>query len=369
MNTFRPFSRRACSPCPRRNPVVFPRRASSPAKWCWAALVLAATTAAAEPPVALQLGSLIVAPAHLPPVFVTARNTGTAAYQGTLTIAGPEGWTFRPPRIEIALEPGQSKRVAFTVTKGKRNEANRYPLSVTATGAGQTVVHRQEVACTSAPYFKPTIDGDPADWKDAIPVSFTTAGKKTVIRTFWNRRQLALLVAVEEDKLVAPGGTGPFDAVQLAISPQDTTTGASADGVATRYEFLLAGDPKAARCYLLAEVGTKLAETQKGRELAPLAYEDAAVAVSRDGGTTYYECAIPFKLMRSEIRPSEGREFCLSLLVHDPDGTGVRDWGAAAGLWESQRNRLAWSLWKGACWDDKPPFDNKTPWGLCSSKY
>jgi len=261
--------------------------------------------------------------------------------------------------------------VAFIVTKGMLNEANRYAIEATASGSGTTVTRRQEVACTSAPYFKPTIDGDPADWKDAIPVTFTTGGKRTTISTFWNRRQLSLLVAVEEDKLVGLREDGPFDAVQVAISAQGTTTGDSPDGEATRYEFLLAAASggKQGKCYLLARPGTRLAECGKSRALGPLAYDDADVAVSRAGGVTYYECSIPFKLMRREIRPSEGREFCLSVLVHDPDGTGIRDWGEAAGLWPSQRNRLAWSLWQGARWGEQSPFDNKTPWGLCSSKY
>ncbi len=96
--------------------------------------------------------------------------------------------------------------------------------------------------------------------------------------------------------------------------------------------------------------------------------EQAEIAVSRNGKMTYYECAIPFKTP-AEIRPSEGREFCLSVLVHDPDGTGLRDWGQAAGLWPEERNRLAWSDWPGAQWPRQPPFDNRLPWGLCSSKY
>jgi hypothetical protein len=113
----------------------------------------------------------------------------------------------------------------------------------------------------------------------------------------------------------------------------------------------------------------KLADARQQRALGPLVYDDAQVAISRREGVTYYECSIPFKLMRSEIRPSEGREFCLSLLVHDPDGTGLRDWGQAAGLPPSRRTWMAWSPWKGADWGEDPPLDNKVPWGLCSSKY
>jgi hypothetical protein len=69
------------------------------------------------------------------------------------------------------------------------------------------------------------------------------------------------------------------------------------------------------------------------------------------------------------IEPMEGREFGLSLLVHDPDGTGLRDFGEAAGLWPWQRSRLAWSQWPGARWAKDAPFDNRIEWGFCSSKH
>ena len=71
---------------------------------------------------------------------------------------------------------------------------------------------------------------------------------------------------------------------------------------------------------------------------------------------------------RRKKRSVPGREFCMSILVHDGDGTGLRDWGRAAGLWPQQRSRLAWCLWQGAKWPKPPPFDNKIEWGFCSSK-
>jgi hypothetical protein len=325
----------------------------------------------AAEPVALRVDSLVVAPSHTPPLVVWIKNLGRDRYQGKVAVKLPDGWVLKPDRLEVSLDPGEAKALAFMVARGSLNEANRYPIEVSAVGTGATVVRRQEIACSSAPYFNPTIDGDPADWKDAIPVTFTTGGKKTVISTFWNRRSFAMLVAVEEDKLLAYREDGPLDAVQVAISPQGSTTGTSPDGQSTRHEFLLAAASEGTKgkCFRLAEPGNKLAQGQEERALGPLAYREAAVAVSRQGGVTYYECSIPFKLLRKEIPPGEGREFCLSVLVHDPNGTGIRDWGQAAGLWESQRNRLAWSRWKGARWGDKPPWDNKTAWGLCSSKY
>ena len=92
------------------------------------------------------------------------------------------------------------------------------------------------------------------------------------------------------------------------------------------------------------------------------------MVVKRRKGITCYEAAIPFSAIPN-IEPTEGREFCFSLLVHDPDGTGLRDLGQTAGLWPWQRTRLAWSSWEGVRWGDYVPFDNKAEWGFCSSKH
>jgi hypothetical protein len=335
---------------------------------------LLAWPALAADPIALRIESFVVAPAHSPSAVVVVMNHGKEAFQGTVRVKPPEGWQLSPAEQEVAVAPGEAKRVPFIVKRGTIVESNRYPLEAIVTGGGLTVTRSQEVVTASAPYFKPTIDGDVEEWKDAIPVTWSVGGKKTVVSTYWNRRQFSVLVAVEEDKLVPfrdESGAGAPDAVQVAISPQDARTGTSPDEEADRYEFLLVstGRGTAGKCFLLAEPGMKLAVGQKPRELGPLEYKDAELAVSRRGAVTYYECSIPFRLMRERIPPSEGREFHLSVLVHDPDGTGIRDWGQEAGLAPCQRSRLAWSLWPGAKWGDEPPFDNKTEWGLCSSKY
>lgn len=67
------------------------------------------------------------------------------------------------------------------------------------------------------------------------------------------------------------------------------------------------------------------------------------------------------------LRPTTGREFCFSLLVHDPDGTGVRDLGRAASPLPARRNRLAWCSWRGVRWGPQRPLDGKIEWGFCSS--
>ncbi|HUT14545.1 MAG TPA: NEW3 domain-containing protein [Thermoguttaceae bacterium] len=334
----------------------------------------AGVPAHAADPVALRAENFTVPPSTQPLVFVQVKNLRDVPYEGSVAMKPPEGWRIAPPQREVALRPGETQRVPFTIEQGRNVEANAYPIEVSAIGAGATVVRQQTVVCASAPYYKPTIDGDPSDWKDSIPVTFTSGGKRTTISTFWNRRQFSLLVAVEEDKLVRYDPTSAaegFDAVQVAVSPQDTRTGTSPDDEARRFEFLFVavGEGTAGQCFQLAEPDMKLAEAAKARSLVPLLYNQAEVAVRRDAGTTYYECSLSFTPMRDDLRPSEGREFFMSVLVHDRDGTGIRDWGRSAGLWPSQRNPLAWSRWEGSSWGEEPPYDNKLEWGLCTSKY
>ena len=326
-----------------------------------------------EAPVALRMDSFVVAPAHMPPATVVVKNLRQTPYQGTVRLRLPDGWIGSPPEQTVSLGPGETGAVRFTIVKGRNSESNRYPVEIIAIGGGTTVTHRQNVSCASAPYFAPEIDGHTDEWADAIPVTFDVSGKNTVISTYWSRRQFSILIAVEEDEWI-PFGAGrqnsAFDAVQLAISPQTSEEEVEADDVATRYEFLLAGTSSgtAGHCFQLATPGTKLSDLAEPRPLGPLDFAKAKLVVRRDQGVTYYECAIPFRSLKG-IRPSEGREFFLSVLVHDPDGTGLRDWGAAAGLFLWERNRKAWADWPGARWPEQPPFDNKTPWGLCSSKY
>ena len=344
--------------------------------WGWVVVltvgVAAGPSVGGEPagePVAVRAESFVVPPSTQPLVYVAVKNLRDTPYQGVVKLKTPAGWRIAPAEREVSLGAGEVKRVAFTVEKGVTTAANAYAVEVTAVGAGVTVVRKQTVVCASAVYFKPTIDGEIADWKDAIPVTFTTGGKKTVIHTYWNRRALSLLVAVEEDRVIGYRPEGRFDAVQVAIAPRGAPTSTSPGDKATRYEFLFAGAGAEAKCFKLAEPGMRLAEAAKPRTLAPLAFDGAKVVVRRVGKVTYYECAIPFKLMREKIQPTEGREFCLSVCVHDPDGTGIRDWGEAAGLWPRQRNRLAWCDWRGGAWGKKWPFDSKIEWGMCASKY
>ncbi len=212
------------------------------------------------------------------------------------------------------------------------------------------------------------MDGCADEWKDAIPVSFAHHGKDTTISTFWSRKRFYVLVSVQEEHFAGrtTADNNPCDAVQLAFSrPDDANTAATARRV--ELLLMLAGD--AAKCFQLAAWDTPIEVAGKTRALEPLACSDAEIAILRDGEVTHYECSIPFSLLREAVEPAEGREFFLSVLVHDPDGTGLRDLGCAAGLWARADDATAWSPWMGAAWAKQVPLGNKVRWGLCTSKY
>ncbi len=318
----------------------------------------------------LRAESLMVLPRSQPVLHVRVANATAEPFAGQVSVQVPSSWRLAASSQDVQLSAGETRRLAFSVAAANDDPANCYEVTVRAAGEGKQAERRQGIVVASAPYFKPTIDGDPSDWKDAIPISWSVAGRRTTVATTWNRRQFSLLISVEETMHVRLGNSPCFDAVQLALAAQDTVTSCDRDDAADRFEYLICADQQnGGSAYQLASPGLKLADTCQPRTLAPLLNKEVEVAVRRDANVTHYEIGLPVSEIRPQIKPSEGREFFLSLLIHDPDGTGIRDWGEAAGLWESQRNRLAWSDWEGAQWGDKPPMDCRVEWGMCSSKY
>jgi len=330
-----------------------------------------ANPAASKAPVTVRVENLTVLPSTGPLTNITVRNRSKQTVRGQLEAGFPAGWKTNKTSETFTLEPAQTKRIPFAIEKGKDNPNNSYAIKVQVKAGDVSFRADRTITAVTAPYFKPVIDGKLDDWANAVPVTFVSGGKKTTISTYWSRRKFSLLVAVEEDQLTRmppPGGKVElFDAVQFAMSPGDAVTPTQEDARDQRCEFLMAGGGDGGACYTLYHPELKLAVARTSRSLEGLATEGAQVAVAREGNYTYYECSIPFKAIPM-IRPDPGREICFSVLVHDPDGTGLRDWGKAAGLAEDQRNRLAWCLWQGSKWPAEPPFDQKIEWGFCSSK-
>ncbi|MCU0958893.1 MAG: hypothetical protein MUF48_02200 [Pirellulaceae bacterium] len=319
----------------------------------------------------LRAENLTLLPQSQPVAVVRVWNAGAQPYAGSIALRAPESWKLTPLEHAVQLAPGEETRLSFSVENAVEAPENLYPIVVRAAADGDEVTVHRDIQVATAPYLRPTIDGETDDWSDAVPVMFRTGQQQTVIRTAWHRRAFFVLVVVEEDALQPPSTDGPQDAVQLALATRDAAAAQSA-AAADRFEFLLVpGSDGSARgtCYCLMTPGTPSSVAAEPRPVAELPVRSAELIVRRGNGKTYYECSLPWGDMQSYLKPAEGREFNLSVLIHDPDGTGLRDWGEAAGLWESQRNALAWSTWRGARWRDTPPMDSRTPWGLCSSRY
>jgi hypothetical protein len=212
--------------------------------------------------------------------------------------------------------------------------------------------------CASTPYYRPTIDGDLSEWRDSIPLSWTTQEKKTVVRSYWNKKQFCLGVDVHEGELT------DHDAIQFSLAPGKSKTPTSLEAKSNRYEFVVTGRD-GGKCYQLLSLGESMKQISDARDLQALVTEDAVVQVVRNGKITHYELALNLRPMRP-LRVTAGREYCFSLLVHDPMGTGLRDLGSIMTLRPAESN-LAWSNWNGANWPDKKPLDSKIEFGFCSS--
>lgn len=330
------------------------------------------STPASQGNIAVRAENFTVPPSTGPLAHILIRNTGDVACEATVRPTFPRGWQWTPAQRVVTVEPRQVARVPFTIEKATDVELNQYPVEIVVLEGAKTTLHRQNVVCASAPYFRPKIDGKFKDWSDAIPITFTTAGKETTVNTYWNKQFFYLYVQVEESRLCPyKKNAAMVDAVQVCVAPRRAVTAAAAMAKSQRYEFLAVASTglfAKDKCFFLTEAGTELSVAQEPRALAKIPeLEEAKVVVKRHGDTTHYECAIPFAAM-PKIRPDIGREICVSVLIHDPDGTGVRDWGEETGLWPEQRNPLAWCAWGSLAWAENPPYDGKIEWGLCSSK-
>lgn len=332
---------------------------------------LLAWSAQCAPAVSVRAGNFTVPPATGPVTHILARNTGNSEVTVTIEPRFPSGWQWSPLNREVVLRPGEVKRLPFNIERATDATSNEYPVEITVTQGSIRAVHRQSVVCASAPYFKPKIDGKFEEWADAIPFTFTTAGKRTVVSTYWDKRNFYLYVQVEEDELRSyKKNATEVDAVQFALAPRDAVTGREPQAKSQRIEFLIvdvSGFFARDKCFCLISPGETLSATQQQRDIETLQFQEAQVVVKRQGGVTHYECAVPFAAIPT-IRPAVGREIAFSILVHDPDGTGIRDWGKAAGLWPEHRNRFAWCTWNSVDWGAEPPYDGKVEFGLCSSK-
>ncbi len=332
-----------------------PRRGFGGALHIWnaiigAAILLCGQSATADEALRLRMENFTVMPSTGPVVNVRVENRSDKELETTLQVLWPVGWKGAPESRKVTLQPSSTTITPFTIEKAIDVAANRYPVTIEARAGEHTVTRTQQIVCATAPYLKPTLDGQLDDWKDAAPITFPTAGKATTVMTCWNRRQFCL--AVRADRMNS-------GAIQFALAS------AKFDKPG-RFEFVVVVPKKdgPAKCFQLLKPGDDLAIAEKSRPLAGLECETLEAHVTRDGETMCIEVAAPVKSL-TDLRPTPGRAFRFSALVHTQDG--LRDLGSVMNLWNDQRSPHSWCRWEGAKFGPTPPFDSNVEFGFSSS--
>ena len=106
-------------------------------------------SAASVPNVAVRVENFTVPPATGPVTHVLARNIGDAECTVTIEPEFPAGWRWTPASREVALAPGEVKRLPFTIEKASDEKSNRYPVEVAVIQGASRAVHRQDVVLFS----------------------------------------------------------------------------------------------------------------------------------------------------------------------------------------------------------------------------
>ncbi|MCL2622072.1 MAG: hypothetical protein FWD31_00285 [Planctomycetaceae bacterium] len=321
-------------------------------KFCsfFVALLLISNAAAGAD---MRIANLLLSPEQKPNVEVVFETPP----DGTVSLGAPENWKIVPETI--AATTGQ-KRFVFTVAQGRPNEKNSYDLSVEVRRNDGTILqHGQQVHVATAPNSNLDVVGPnehgvaAADWSHTIPY-FTSIGDSNIqIHSVWNRRQLCLLIGVEDMKLVPAETDSPFTAVQIAIGAirSDKTFG-------ELYQFLLfAGATGEGHLIFLKDGDSPLNFSN---------FDATKAFVWQHEKTVWFETAIPFAAIPA-IRSGEGREFSLSFLIHDAENSAVLDWGRNCLL--PDENNEQWTRWKGHSIGDTVLTVPRSEWGLCSSKF
>lgn len=319
---------------------------------CLVALIVCVSqkSASADEPLRVRMENFVVTPSTGPVVNVHVQNRSAHAVSAVVRVRWPDGWKGAPAEQTVNVGPNATAKAAFTVEKAVDVAANRYTIVVEARAGDVTVTRTQQVVCATAPYLKPQVDGKLDDWKDAVPITFATAGKTTTAMTCWNRKQFC--VAVRADQMKA--GT-----VQFALAPE-------AGEKPGRYEFVVIAPEQdgPAKCLLLTRPGDDLKLAGQSRALEGIECGDVQASATREGEATCFEIAVPVKLV-PELQPTPGRPFRFSLLVHEAGD--LRDLGTVMNLWDDQRQPQSWSRWKGAAFGSTPPFDSNVEFGFSSS--
>ena len=304
--------------------------------------------------------NFIVNPSTGPVHEVMVTNTTDNPFNGTIEISYNKGWTSTPKSHKISIKPHETKMISQAITKAIDYANNSYPVKVVVkNNSGKEVFKENFVTrCFSAPYYEVKVDGDLKEWKDSIPVSFKSKGKNTTLRTYWDRYNFYIAVEVEEDKFNGTSDSKTPDCVQISISGKKNK---SVDNqfVAVASNSMWSGD--------------KVYKVRQLHKLPSIVVENAKIDVERDEDKkiTTYEIAIPFSAIKG-VRPTAGRGLNFSILVQDPDGTGVREIASIMNMPELKASEKGRSWYSGGVGEfsvnsKDAKFDDRIDFGFCSS--
>jgi hypothetical protein len=227
----------------------------------------------------------------------------TDDFKGAVTLTPPAGWVLEPYTVQV-----ERASAPFRVVKATENPENSYLFKVEAGGKTET----QAVSVASAPYGKLVVDASPDPiWKDGIPLEWQTAGKKTILRMFWNEDNLYLAVEME----------GGLKSLQYGFGF------IKKNGTKIYHEFET--DALGKTHHLASEEG-KIMKRPVGAKSVSMT----------EAGKTRCEIELPIEAIEG-IRFDAGREFYFSLIVKDTDGM-IRDLGERMNRPASAKRKDAW---------------------------
>ncbi len=315
--------------------------------------------------------NFIVNPSTGPVHEVMVTNTTNKPFSGTIAITYGKGWTSTPKNHKITLKPHESKDISQAITKAVDYASNSYPVKVVVKNISGKEVFSKDFTtkCFSAPYYEVKIDGNLKEWKDSIPISFKTKGKNTKLRTYWDRDNFYIAVEVEEDKFMGTSDSKTPDCIQISLSNKKAKSNeksfSSNQFVAVGSNSMWSGN----------KVYNVISPSEQQRLFSipnqmPNIVKNSQIDVDRDNDKkiTTYEIAIPFSSIKG-VKPTAGRGLNFSILVHDPDGTGIRELASVMNMPQLLNEKLStWVSWYDTFFNStKAKYDDKVDFGFCSS--
>ena len=298
-------------------------------------------------------------------VRVRLQNIGIRPQKGSIELDAPRSWKLASDRYEVNLAPGESKTYEFralqTTADPNLNNADAVPFGVIVRADGRYNFKFDRVIATARnvlPGERPAIDGDLAEWSNAIWMNAGPNGAKIKGRVAlkWDAQTLYIAAEVHESALMPRRVEEQnydfwrgHDALQIAFGTGETPETAPARAPFRDSDF----------GFLIAPFGQSSTGDYEGRVLKlwgnDLAFNRAAdrvrwggqvpgssCAIRRDerGELTTYEAAIPLSAL-PKIVPSDLAQrddvVRFGWLLHNDEGQTL-DWGREIGnfpWWEN----------------------------------